>query len=88
MNWDKANLYTKVGALFLLQGLLLFGICAAALSVGALTLMLLKMGQSRLAGIAALLSGVSTYLGLLPGRTNAMARLTIWLFSAPAEPPK
>jgi hypothetical protein len=88
MNWDKANLYTKVGALFLLQGLLLFGIVASALTMGALTLVLLKMGQNPVAGVAALLAGVSTYLGLLPGRTNAMARVTVWLLAPPAEPPK
>jgi hypothetical protein len=56
--------------------------------MGALTLVLLKMGQNPVAGVAALLAGVSTYLGLLPGRTNAMARVTVWLLSSPVEPPK
>jgi hypothetical protein len=88
MDWDKANLYTKIGAVFLLQGLLLFGCCAAAMTVGALTLVLLKMGQNPAAGVAALLAGVATYLGLLPGRKNAMESVVKWLLAPPAEPPK
>ncbi|MBV8068283.1 MAG: hypothetical protein JO270_00160 [Acidobacteriaceae bacterium] len=84
MNWEKANLYTKLLVLFLLQGLLLFGCVAAALTVGAFTLVLLRLGGSPLAGIAGVLSGVSVYLGLLPGRNNA-ARWTVSKLFSPKQ---
>lgn len=90
MNWDKANILTKLGLVFLVRGLLLFGGVASALYCAAGAIIVRALGEggqiTGMTKVIGLLVGISVYFACLAGREHVTERYLIKLFTPPAPP--